>query len=398
MGYFVSPSGGDVAAVTSSVNAQMKLSGKYVNTGSSSVSRTVSSVETVNLSLSNKTKTKNLKNTKSNLFASMGVTGADIYIAYTSPTATEKSTLDFTNYYSSTHTTIEKANAFSCAVIYGFVDIWEALVDGVIGLFLHDLAARDFSGEARDSLDQTGVDVNSAYKVGQTLGRVTMCVVILGIAAAIITAPISITTGAIICGVFGAVVGIGLGIEKGYAGIRLAFASLSEALNFAAIGAGIGKAKAALCNLEGSLLNNFIQNLRSIPRVSWSNFQELKSKPFKYLAKALMDFDADNILKVTKDTSVAWLNFITKFGKDALDIAVGFFFDGNGLDVLKKWVIGKGFSFVNDITGGTNIVTIITARFKSQLQGADDRYAVVNTIVSKILAVLSFFFKDYKPA
>ena len=44
MGYFVSPSGGDITSASASVGSSLSLNGKYVNTGNHSINRVVSQV------------------------------------------------------------------------------------------------------------------------------------------------------------------------------------------------------------------------------------------------------------------------------------------------------------------------------------------------------------------
>lgn len=391
MGYFVSPSGGDVSGVSSSVNAQMNLGGKYVNTGSHSVSRTVSNVEVVDLSL-NKSRADSLKNTSYNFLASIEETGAEKVGGFRNTSFKGDSTLDFNKYIRAQHTEAERINAFCAAANWGIVDIWEGLFDGLIGIFRPDLAAIDISGDKLKEIEDTGIDLKSAYKVGQALGRIGMCIAVIAIAGLILSAPVSVPVAAACCFCVGAVVGIGLGIEKGYQDMRLIFNSISEGLNFAQIGVGIAKSVATLASLKGSLVENLVKKIYNLPNIIAETRKSLLRDPIDFLLKSLMDCDLDNLLNNTDGHTVAVINFITKFFKDATDIFIGFYFDGNGPELLRNWAIGKPFSLLNDILGKTSIVSVFTAGFKAKAQGKKDDYAILNTFISKFLAILSFVF------
>lgn len=392
MGYFVSPSGGDVSGVSSSVNAQMNLGGKYVNTGSHSVSRTVSNVEVVDLSL-NKSRADSLKNTSYNFLASIEGTGAEKVGGFRNTSFEGDSTLDFNKYIRAQHTEAERINAFCAAANWGIIDIWEGLFDGLIGIFRPDLAAIDISGDKLKEIEDTGIDLKSAYKVGQTMGRIGMCIAVIAIAGLILSAPVSVPVAAACCFCVGAVVGIGLGIEKGYQDMRLIFNSISEGLNFASIGAGIAKSIATLATLKGSLVENLAIKIRKLPTIITETFNNLLRDPVDWFLKTLLDIDLDNLLYNTAEHAEAVVNLWTKFFKDFTDIFIAFYFDGNGMEVLKNWAIGKPFSLANDLLGKTSIISVFSAGLKAKAQGKKDDYAILNAFISKFLAILSFVFK-----
>ncbi len=392
MGYFVSPSGGDITSASASVGSSLSLNGKYVNTGNHSINRVVSQVETLDLQA--KVTSSALTSSGSNSAASIAASAANTTNDIMSAVAYTNAELNLDDFYRAISPTSQKVAAYSSAIWYGVVDIYEALLDGIVGIFNQKWAERDYSGEMRDALPQTGVDYSGAYKLGQTLGRIGLCIVvisaltlILGVAAV----PTSIVAAA--CFVVGSIVGIGIAIEKHQTGVRMMLTSILEGLNLASMGVGIAKTAAAMASSTGGFIQNLINKLTGLKDLTLKNLETFKAGKLKFILKNVFDVDLDGLAIGDIDATI---NFFTKFCKDIGDIITAFYDTGlkGGFKSIGEWLVSKPFSFIDELTGKTKVFSIIGSVFKSFLNGDLSVTGFVNTVVGKFFSILSFVFKQ----
>ena len=419
MGYYVSPDSTSVTGASASTSSNMMdLTGRYVTTVSSvsNVRNNVTS-EVLDLSTSTPANSTNISSASANISSSYyDTTGATVVSEVESSAAEVDSNLkENLRLFRGEVTGAEKALAYVCTIGLGILDIFEAGADG-FAFFVGILGGCDLAevtGALRDIdvknavVNKTGINTDGAFMVGQTIGRILICVGILAAMGAL--AAFSLPAAGV-CAAVGALVGIGLAIDAGATTLfPIMLNSLKEACNFFLIATGIQKTIVSIkdfvaAGADPGLLFEALKkklNLRDVFAAQKEKFLEGK-----------LDFILKKAFKVDKATwfgeGVSWYSrvdsivaFLSKTVLKIVDIVVatmsGWMSGGKSLyGYLVKCAYNFASPFISDIGDVFAFITDPVIDLIS-LKGISWS-AVINALFSNGFKMVGWFFKDVVPA
>lgn len=423
MGYYVSPDSSGIRGVSSNIGtANLDLNGSYVNTAVE-ISTVRASVTTEVLDINSSQ--ENIREVskgeldftkKSFSDASAIVVGEVSNVALSFSSDMEESLGPYTQFlYSLSSSKQQKVNVYAWAFLWGLLDNLEALGDSAdffIRLILagedKDYILSDLSAsDVKDNLDySTGANVDGAFALGQTVGKIAMCAAIVllgGTALAAIGVPATVA-----CAVVGFFVGFGLAIDAGVTDILpLLYSSAKEALSFYLIALGITKAAAAV--------KEVVQNWTGL-RGLFRAFLE-KINPLNMKERLLSDIDdAGGVLKYFLKRLVKWdskaihgadfmkkadaiVTFLSKFVFKVVDIGMAFYSNlFTGANSLKGFLIKTAYGLVGDLTGYGDILGFFESHIINFLSGKGTTGSMtLSDVISNIPKFIAWLFKDVVP-
>lgn len=423
MGYYVSPDSSSIRGVSSNIGtANLDLNGSYVNTAAE-ISAVRTSVTTeildINSSQENIREVSNGKldfTKKSFSAASAIVVGEVSNVTLSFSSDMEESLAPYFQLLCRLSSSKQqKVTAYAWALLMGVLDNLEALTDSadffirlILGgedknFILSDLSASDM----KDYLDySTGANVDGAYALGQTVGKIAMCAAIVflgGTALAAIGVPATVA-----CAVVGFFVGFGLAIDAGVTDILpLLYSSAKEALSFYLIALGMTKAAAAVekvvhnWNGWGSFFESLMHKLNPL---------EMKQRLFadvteaggalKYFLKRLVKWDSNAIHGAdTMKRADAIVTFLSKFVFKVVDIGMAFYSSfSTGANSLKGFLIKTAYGLVGDLTGYGDILGFFESHIINFLnrQGTTGSMTL-SDVISNIPKFIAWLFKNVVP-
>ena len=423
MGYYVSPDSSSIRGVSSNIGtADLDLNGSYVNTAADiSAVRTSVTTEILDINSSQKnirevSKGKLDFTEKSFSAASAIVVGEVSNVTLSLSSDMEKSLAPYYQLLCRISSSKQqKVTAYAWALLMGLLDNLEALGDSseflirlILGgedkdLILSDLSASDM----KDYLDySTGANVDGAYALGQTAGKIIICAAIVllgGTALATIGVPATVA-----CAVVGFFVGLGLAIDAGVTDVLpLLYSSAKEALSFYLIALGITKAVTAVQKVVsnwtgwGNFLRSFLKKLNPLDmgkRIS-ADVSEAGGA-LNYLLKRLVSWDSVAIHGAdTMKKADAIVSFLSKFVFKVVDIGTAYYSSSTtGAESLKGFLIKKGYGLVGDVTGYGDILGFFESFTINLISRKETTGSTaISDVIANIPKFISWLFKNVVP-
>lgn len=423
MGYYVSPDSSSIRGVSSNIGtANLDLNGSYVNTAAE-ISAVRTSVTTeildINSSQGNIREVSKGKidfTKKSFSAASAIVVGEVSNVTLSFSSDMEESLAPYFQLLCRLSSSKQqKVTAYAWALLWGLVDNLEAIDDSLNFLVRLILGGEDkdfilselSASDVKDKLDySTGANVDGAFALGQTAGKIIICAAIVflgGTALATIGVPATVA-----CAVVGFFVGLGLAIDAGVTDVLpLLYSSVKEALSFYLIALGMTKAAAAV----KEVIHNW---------TGWKGFFDAfieKINPLNIKKRLLVDIDdAGGVLKYFLKRLVKWdskaihgvdtmkradaiVTFLSKFVFKVVDIGTAFYSSfSTGANSLKGFLIKTAYGLVGDLTGYGDILGFFESHIINFLSGKGTTGSMtLSDVISNIPKFISWLFKDVVP-
>ena len=423
MGYYVSPDSSSIRGVSSNIGtANLDLNGSYVNTAAEiSAVRTSVTTEILDINSSQEnirevSKGKLDFTEKSFSDASAIVVGEVSNVTLSFSSDMEASLAPYYQLLARLSSSKqEKVIAYAWALLMGALDNLEALSDSseflirlILGgedkdLILSDLSASDM----KDYLDyDTGANVDGAYALGQTAGKIIICAAIVllgGTALAAIGVPATVA-----CAVVGFFVGLGLAIDAGVTDVLpLLYSSVKEALSFYLIALGITKAVTAVqkvvsnwTGLEGFLeaLKHKLNPLEIGKRLSTDVTKA--GGVLNYFLKRLVSWDSVAIHGAdSMKRADAIVSFLSKFVFKVVDIGMAFYSSNStGAKSLKGFIIKKIYGIVGDLLTYGDIFGFFESFAINLVTGEETTGSVtISDVIANIPKFIAWLFENVVP-